>query len=391
MKPTLLCALVATSLFPGCADDAAPDELAGESDQDGESGKGDAADAFTYFEVTPDVRACSLDADCGGFFVSRPNRATTACVEGDVSPSCYVSSIDWSRTLLAGTTAFEAKLREGAPILLRGELGLDTGLRAADKLATNVASLLAPAQPMVAVGLGAGGGPDCLYATLTVTNVATTASSINVTSSSALTARFDGVTITATSNYAFACVSGTTPVVIKIPRVDVTGQIVDGALTNPTSNVINVVVEAPGMPGAVADMLDLDVAKAGALIAQTTALAVTSVADVAPGANLSVTEVWMPGSETGVSDGVFVLAKDNGIRCITTPCPSIGETRLNANRSAAIDAIDFAASGADAATIEAASQDVAAGVGVLIAGYRYYTNSGEAKGRRANQFWTKAR
>jgi hypothetical protein len=387
MKPTLLCALVVTTLVPACAaQDSADDELAGESAQDGESGKGDTADAFTYFQVTPDTRACSLDADCGGFFVSRANRAKTDCVDGDASARCYVGSIDWSRTLLSDSTAFETQLRAGVPFLLRGDLGIDTGVRAADKIATDVAALLAPAQPMVDVG----GGPDCLYAKLTVTNVTATSSSITVTPSSALSARFDGVTVTATSDHAAACVNGTASVVIHIAHVDVTGAITAGALTNPTANATGVVVDAPQMPSVILDMLDLQ-AKAGSLVAQTTALAVASVADVEPGANLSVSEVWVPGSETGEADGVFVLAKDNGVRCITAPCPSIAETRLNANRSAAIDMIDFAASGADAATIEAATQDVAAGPGVLVAGDRYYKNSGRAKGRRANQFWTKAR
>ncbi|MBA3391495.1 MAG: hypothetical protein H0T89_02570 [Deltaproteobacteria bacterium] len=387
MKPTLLCALLATSLLPACAtDEAAPDELAGESDADGESGKGDTADAFTYFEVTPDTRACSLDADCGGFFVSRANRAKTVCTDGSSAARCYVRSLDWSRTRLPDTLAFEAKLREGVAFLLRGDLALDTGFRAAAKIESDVATLIAPAQPMLAVG----GGPDCLYAQLTVTNVTATSASITVTPSSVLSARFDGVTITATSKHAVACVDGTAPVVIKLARVDLTGAIATGQLGTPTVQVSGLTMDASQMPGAVLDMLALD-RTAGDIVAKTTALAVSAVSNVAPGGNLSVSELWVPGSETGVVDGVFVLAKDNGVRCITTPCPSIGETRLNANRAATIDTIDFAASGADDATIEAASQDIAAGPGVIVVGDRYYTNSGRGKGRRAAQFWTQAR
>jgi len=45
------------------------------------------------------------------------------------------------------------------------------------------------------------------------------------------------------------------------------------------------------------------------------------------GPALAVTEIWVPGSDTGVADGVFVLAKDNGVRCIMAPCNSITETR----------------------------------------------------------------
>jgi hypothetical protein len=387
MKPVHFSVLLATSLLgTACGtEDAADDELAGESGEDGEAGKGDTADAFTYFNVSPDLRACSLNADCGGFFVSRVNRAKTACLEGDAS-RCYVSALDWSRAALPDATALEAKLFEGAGFLLRGDIVLDTGMRANDKLASDAATLLAPAQPMLNVG--AENGPDCLYANLHVTNVTTTGSSITVTPTSAVTARFDGVTITATSQFALACVSGTSQVEIKIAHVDVTGTIANGVLTPAMSNATGITVKAPGMPGATYDMLDLD-GKAATLVAQTTALAVGSVANIPARAALSITEAWIPGSDTGVADGVFVMAKDNGIRCITSPCPSIGEMRLNANRSAAIDAVDLAASGADAATVEAAEQDMFGGPGVLIAGDRYYTNGG--KGRRANQFWTKAR
>src|SRR5436190_11385210 len=114
MKPILLCAFAASSLLSACAEEGGPpDELAGESDSDGDVGKGDTADAFTYFEVTPDLRACSLNADCGGFFVSRAGRAKTTCIDGTSSSRCYVSSLDFSRTLLPETAPFDTKIREG--------------------------------------------------------------------------------------------------------------------------------------------------------------------------------------------------------------------------------------------------------------------------------------
>jgi len=388
MKPILLAALATTSLLSACAEEGGPaDELAGESDSDGDVGKGDTADAFTYFEVTPDIRACSLNADCGGYFVNRAGRAKTTCIDGTSQSRCYVRSLDFSRTLLSDTSTFGTSVREGSPLLMRGDLAFDTGLRAAERLASDAQALLVPAQPMVDVG----GGPDCLYAKLTVTNVTATTSSITVSASHALAARLEGVTITATSQHAVSCVDGTAPVTIKLARVDITGMVTDGDITNPIAQASGTLtVEAPAAPSVVLDMLALDT-KAALIVAQTTGLALEAASAGTQGATLSVSEVWLPGSTTGTVDGVFVLAKDNGVRCITAPCASIAETRLNANRAAAISSLDLAASGADAATIEAASADVAGGPGVLLVGDRFYTDGGRGKGRSANQFWTKAR
>lgn len=244
MRTTLLCTLLTASLIPACAIEEqapAPDELADESDLDGEAGKGDTEDAFTYFQVTPDKRACSLDSDCGGFFVNRVNRTTTACGFRGATPQarCYVRTIQWDRTALPASVAqsYEDRLRAGEPILLRGDLSPDPADR---------------------------------------------------------------------------------------------------------------------------------------------------------GTHLSASEVWVPGSETGEADGVFVLAQDNGIRCITAPCPQVTEMRLNANRAANIDTIDFTASGADELTIERAAEQLYTGAGVIVSGERFYPYGGRGKGRRASQFWTQA-
>jgi len=246
MRTSLVTALLlSVSLIPACAmedqDELAPDELADESDLDGEAGKGDTADAFTYFQVTPDKRACSLDSDCGGFFISRVNRATTSCGFRGATPQarCYVRSILWSGTAMPASVAksYEDRLRAGESILIRGDI-----------------------------------------------------------------------------------------------------------LPDPADR----------------------------------------------GSHLAAKEVWVPGSEVGEATGVFVIAKDNGIRCITAPCPQVLETRLNANRAASIDTIDFTASGASDETIERAAEQLYTGAGVIVSGDRFYPYSGRGKGRRAGQFWTKA-
>ena len=49
--------------------------------------------ASSIFRVRPDLRMCPSPL-CGGFWVSRANRATTTCVDGTVQAWCYVAGID---------------------------------------------------------------------------------------------------------------------------------------------------------------------------------------------------------------------------------------------------------------------------------------------------------
>jgi hypothetical protein len=102
------------------------DELAGESALDGEAddlGKADAlGSTFTYFSLRQDMRKCMWPL-CGGYFVSRINRAKTRCADGKWAPSCYVAEVD-----LFGTGLTEAQIGElspklgGGSVLLRGKV-----------------------------------------------------------------------------------------------------------------------------------------------------------------------------------------------------------------------------------------------------------------------------
>jgi hypothetical protein len=98
--------------------------------------------------------------------------------------------------------------------------------------------------------------------------------------------------------------------------------------------------------------------------------------------------VWVAASDKGVNEGVAVLVKDSGIRCITAPCPSLMEMKLNSNLSATITDLDLEASGATAEVIDRGFNGIYDG-GVIVVGDRYYGSNG-LKGRRANQFFTKA-
>lgn len=239
LRASLFVGLVASALLPACAASTPDDELGQESAADGEDGKGDAAAAFTYFNVRPDLRACSLNSpgDCGvGFFVSRANRSTTQCGRGVAQAECKALSINWVPTAMPASVAksYEDRLRTGESFMLRGTLA---------------------------------------------------------------------------------------------PTADDRGT------------------------------------------------------------ELSVTEVWV-GSSNEQVDGVFTLVKDNGIRCITAPCPSLTERRLNSSLSAQLSSVDLSDSGADQGAQTLARNDLYSD-GLIVVGYRFYDDAG-GKGRTANKFFTRA-
>lgn len=239
MRTALFLGLVTSVPVPACAESTPPDELGEETAADGEDGKGDAAAAFTYLNLLPDNRACSLDAgpECGtGFFVSRANRSTMRCGFTVPQSQCKIHEIDWSGTAMPASVAksYEDDVRAGKPLLVRGEL-----------------------------------------------------------------------------------------------------------------------VPAPDDSGV----------------------------------HLAVTEIWVASSPEWV-DGVFTLVKDNGIRCITAPCPSLTERRLNSNLSANISGLDFASAGVDKETVERAYGQLYS-EGLIVVGYRDYDSQG-GKLRTVNKFFTKA-
>jgi hypothetical protein len=97
-----------------------------------------------------------------------------------------------------------------------------------------------------------------------------------------------------------------------------------------------------------------------------------------------VTEGWVAEGD-GISEGVFVKAKDSGVRCITTPCPSVLEKALNTSRSVNIAALDWSAGGFDDEQIGAFANDMLEPSGVILAGERYTfeEHDSDGKGRTA--------
>jgi len=95
-----------------------------------------------------------------------------------------------------------------------------------------------------------------------------------------------------------------------------------------------------------------------------------------------MSEAWVAEGDA-VSDGQFVRIKDNGLRCLVAPCPSLTETMLNMTTVANIAELDWTTSGLSDLQIEECTQDMFTPDGLLVAGYRYtFTeNSNTADGR----------
>jgi hypothetical protein len=394
---SFLAAVLATTIvLPACTADV-EDDLAGE-DGDGEAGKDDSNGLFTYFQLSVEPR---VDAGLGGFIATRPNRTTIAC--GDTAgATCFVRSIDWTTTQLPDDVArtLEASLRQGAPILVRGETAAETattrdrrlGGTASAALMGEHSTVLAASQPMLSIG--ADNGPDCLYAQLHVSKVSVAAATVTVASSTTagnlrVEAVLNDVTITASSSYAVSCTPGAASLTIKIARVAIAGDITPGAMTQPVLDAVPgsatgvVVVGDALMPDTVVTMLLLREGNAAKVAARAARVVIEPIAAAETGSQLqlSATEAWLPsaGDASEANDDVFVLAKQEGAR--------IREYRVNSTRTSHIDTIDFAASGALPADIDVARAALP-GDGVILAGPRFLS-SGKL-GRRALQFWTRA-
>jgi len=94
-----------------------------------------------------------------------------------------------------------------------------------------------------------------------------------------------------------------------------------------------------------------------------------------------VTEAWLSESNT-VPSGVFAKITPSGVRCITTPCPTMKEHSLNNSFTANIAEIDWAPALLSERQIEGFVDEVASPYGTIIAGARFAVSS-TMKGRTA--------
>jgi hypothetical protein len=97
-----------------------------------------------------------------------------------------------------------------------------------------------------------------------------------------------------------------------------------------------------------------------------------------------ITEAWVAENDA-VSDGTFVWLADNGVRCVTSPCPSYTEKTLNFPAITDIAAVDFSPARLTDDQLGECLQRMATPQGLLVAGYRYtvYGDAGSANARNA--------
>lgn len=95
-------------------------------------------------------------------------------------------------------------------------------------------------------------------------------------------------------------------------------------------------------------------------------------------------EAWVAVNEA-LSGGAFVRVRDNGIRCITSPCPSVSEETLNMKQIANISAIDWKPGKFSEEQVGQCIDWMTTADGLLIAGNRYTApdNGSIAIGRTA--------
>ncbi len=103
------------------------------------------------------------------------------------------------------------------------------------------------------------------------------------------------------------------------------------------------------------------------------------------------TEAWRAAGTTPAT-GTFYRVSDLGIRCITTPCLSLRETKLNSNVSPLpIAGLDLASAGASDADVQAAHAAAQQADGVMAAGTNVAARgpAGTARALKATQFFVK--
>lgn len=106
---------------------------------------------------------------------------------------------------------------------------------------------------------------------------------------------------------------------------------------------------------------------------------------------LSVTESWQAAGDNKPA-GTFYRVRDRGLRCITSPCPTHHEAKLNSTLSRNIAGVDFSGAGAAESEIGTASAAMTGPDGILVAGSHASVTgpAGKAETLKATQFYLRA-
>ena len=110
----------------------------------------------------------------------------------------------------------------------------------------------------------------------------------------------------------------------------------------------------------------------------------------APGVDwvtFQVSDVWLAQLAGGTLDGTLVLVQDNNIRCITTPCPTVTETRINSTRAANTMGLDWNDEAVQSTSSLHDKVATAMAKGVIVSGFR--THDANATYRSVEQVFLK--
>lgn len=101
-------------------------------------------------------------------------------------------------------------------------------------------------------------------------------------------------------------------------------------------------------------------------------------------------EVWASAT-TDAPLGYFYRVTDNGIRCITTPCYSLHESKLNSTANREISSLTFELMGLDDAGVAPAYDALGSADGVIASGLNYWVRDGRRWGIEldATQFYVR--
>lgn len=107
-------------------------------------------------------------------------------------------------------------------------------------------------------------------------------------------------------------------------------------------------------------------------------------------AHLNPTEAWVAQGPNPAT-GPLAKVEDTGVRCITYPCPSVRERKLNSTVRADLAELGWDQSGATDEQIGNALDKMHTD-GLIVAGTRYTVTGpgGEGKARTVSQFWLRA-
>lgn len=106
-------------------------------------------------------------------------------------------------------------------------------------------------------------------------------------------------------------------------------------------------------------------------------------------AKVNAKEAWLAQGPNPI-EGPLMKIEDSGVRCITYPCPSFKESKLNSAITAMIADVQWTSSGASDRLIGTALDKMHTD-GLIVAGYRTYVHGpgGDGKARSVSNFFLK--